>query len=131
MRATGRLRRSFIADGDTLLFDLGLQSTAVLSKGSGDPTFTRATTGTVQDFEGLIKPVLSGELRIGGARRVANLTPFPEDLENAGWSNSNMTVASGVSDPDGGSTAFTLTSAASNATLLDTFINTPLSTGDS
>lgn len=43
-------------------------------------TYTRATTATVKDWEGLIKSCLSGELRIYGARRVENLVATSEDL---------------------------------------------------
>jgi hypothetical protein len=42
------------------------------SVGSSTPTFIRATTAYVQDWEGLYKPVLSGEARFTGARRVVN-----------------------------------------------------------
>ena len=38
-----------------------------------DATFTRASTATVTDFEGLIKTVKSGEARFNGLRRVENL----------------------------------------------------------
>lgn len=50
-------------------------------------TYTRATTATVTDFEGLIKSCLSGELRVQGARRVENLIPA------AGTGSASLAVA--------------------------------------
>src|SRR5574343_590082 len=50
-----------------------LTKSLVLQRGTGSPTFTRATTATVQNNDGYIVPVLSGEARFTGARRVRNL----------------------------------------------------------
>ena len=53
-----------------------------------DPTFTRATAATFEDFEGLIKTVESQEPRFQGARRVENLTTLAANgsSENfVGW----------------------------------------------
>ena len=86
--------------GSGLMFDLPLQVTVLASKiedvypettiGSLLPTeFTRATTATVEDFEGLLRTALSGEVRFKGARRVKNLISFPEDLSNAAWLKEN------------------------------------------
>lgn len=63
------------AGGLPLLFSAPLQTTVVPSRarGSATPTFTRATTKYIVDFEGLYKPILSGEVGFSGARRVANL----------------------------------------------------------
>lgn len=59
-------------------------------------SFTRATTATVTDFEGLIKSCLSGELRIQGARRVENLILKSSDASDLGalglQSNSSATT---------------------------------------
>lgn len=49
-----------------------LRTTVVPTRGAGSATFTRATTATVVDFEGLVRNVLSGEVRFQGARRVYN-----------------------------------------------------------
>lgn len=85
-------------------------------RGNGAPTFTRATTATVTDHEGLVKSVLSGEARFGGMRRVRNLVPNSESLTAAsGWTLTNCTTAGGVSDPSGGSTAFTTTATSATA----------------
>src|SRR3990167_9667638 len=58
-------------------FQATLQTTLVPEFGSGSltPTFSRATTAYVQDWEGIYWLVLSGESKFTGARRVANLIP--------------------------------------------------------
>jgi surface protein len=57
---------------------------------------------------------------INARRKVVNHIQHSEDLTNAAWVTSNMTVTSGVSDPLGGGTAYTLTATADNATWLQT-----------
>lgn len=104
---------------DTPSFDLPLanMSSGVFTiaprtaRGSSTPTFTRATAATTIDFEGLLKTCLSGEARCLGGRRVANLVPNSEVLTAAaGWSvQAGLTVTSGVTDPQGGATAYSLT----------------------
>lgn len=71
------------------------------SSGGVTPTFTRTTTATVTDFEGLIKTAKIGEVRFQGARRVENLIlGSSEDLnispwaKSAGGTGSNPTVTS-------------------------------------
>ena len=62
----------------------------------GDATFTRATVATVEDHEGVIRSVLSGEVRYQGQRRVENLAGASEDLTDAAWgadSTANATEA--------------------------------------
>ena len=56
--------------GVTPLFSRDYEATGSLG---ADATFTRASTATVTDFEGLIKTVKSGEARFNGLRRVENL----------------------------------------------------------
>lgn len=56
------------------------------SAGSATPTFTRATTGTVVDFEGLLKTCLSGEVRCLGGRRVQNW--LANSTDSSTWSTS-------------------------------------------
>lgn len=77
--------------------------------GSSTPTFTRATTKYVTDFEGLLKQAISGEVCFTGARRVRNYCVATEALNGGSWTKSGLTVGTGVSDPEGGTTAFTLT----------------------
>ena len=60
-----------------------------------DPTFTRATAATFEDFEGVIRTVESSEPRFQGARRVENLmTINSEDITVAGYTKGNGAVAS-------------------------------------
>ena len=59
-----------------------------------DPTFTRATAATFEDFEGLIKTVESSEPRFQGARRVENLFQNSENLEASTWIKSAQGVGS-------------------------------------
>ena len=76
--------------------------------GAIDPriSFTRATTGTVTDFEGLIKNVKSGEVRFDGMRRVENLLTYSQDFSNAVWVKSAATIsADAIAAPDGTLTA--------------------------
>jgi len=53
------------------------------------PTFTRATSATFEDFEGLVRTADSGEPRFVGARRVENLITASEDMTNAAYSSSS------------------------------------------
>ena len=63
------------------------------ASGSATATFTRATTATVIDHEGVVRPVLSGEARFYGARRVYNtLNTTSEDFSVAQWT----TIAGGT-----------------------------------
>lgn len=89
------------------IFNLPLQTTVVptYAHGSRQATFTRATTATVLDFEGLIKPVLSGEVRFKGARRVHNLE------DNSGWVNGSGTPFTPTGWSYAASTGTTTTSA--------------------
>lgn len=89
-----------------------LLTTVVPTRSGGSPTatFTRATTATVTDWENIVRPVLSGEVRFQGARRVRNLVTASEDA--SGWSGNFGGVGSlgvrtanfGVA-PDGTTTA--------------------------
>jgi hypothetical protein len=52
------------------------------------PTFTRATSATFEDFEGVIRTAESSEPRFVGARRVENLVQNSQNIEGAGWGKS-------------------------------------------
>ena len=49
-------------------FIAGLTVSTVQERGTGSATFTRATTATVEDHEGIIRRVLSGEVRFQGIK---------------------------------------------------------------
>lgn len=74
---------SSILDGAP--FKAQLITSLILNMGTGSPTYTRATTATFTDFEGVIRTAISGEARFQGARRVANLLTYTEDAANAAW----------------------------------------------
>ena len=59
-------------------------------------TFTRASIATVTDFEGLIKPVLSGEARFAGARRVYNYLLHSEDFSTDNWNTFQTATVTGT-----------------------------------
>ncbi len=54
-------------------FRAPLLTSLVPTRGAGAPSFTRATTATVIDNEGVLRTCLAGEARFTGARRVRNL----------------------------------------------------------
>src|SRR5574343_458515 len=86
-----------------------LKISLALQKGVGQATFTRATAATVEDFEGLIKTVKSGEARFKGARRVENL--ILSTIGGSGWttfSGTIPTITTGQPDPLGGNLAVLL-----------------------
>ena len=76
-------------------FDWLGQNTLVPTIGD-TPTFTRATSASFEDFEGLIKTVESSEPRFKGARRVENLFSYSEDFSNAAWTIGSGTTREGV-----------------------------------
>jgi len=88
----------------TLEFYAPLTSSLTLDTGAFTPTFVRATTATVEDFESLVKYVLSGESRHQGARRIENLllhTYAPlnssDDMTGASTNNATASFAGGIS----------------------------------
>ena len=48
-------------------------------------TFSRASTGSVTDYEGVVRQAAAGEIRIDGLRRVANLLTRSQDFLHASW----------------------------------------------
>lgn len=72
--------------GNNPLFSAPLLNSLILAIGIGVPTYTRATIATVTDWEGIVRPVVAGEARFSGARRVQNL------LQNTGF----LAIGAGV-----------------------------------
>lgn len=72
----------------------------------GPATFTRATTATVEDHEGLIRYVKSGEARFEGARRVENLIVASEDMTNGAYTTANNAVVDSATQVTFDGTAF-------------------------
>ena len=84
-------------------------------------TFARSSSATIIDHEGVIRTVPSGAARFNGLRYVRNLYTKTEDFSYAGWTKTLCTVASGYTDPDGGSTAWRITSTGSGLVILKGF----------
>jgi len=89
------LRSALQATWDKFGFVAPRRSSVVLSKGAGTFSFTRATTATVEDWEGAIRVCKSGEVRFPGARRVENLIPAPSASIAIG-ANKTVTVTPGT-----------------------------------
>ena len=92
--------------------------TTTLARGTGSPTFTRATTATTVDSAGLIVSVASGTARsyydpttlayMGYLSEGAstNLCLQSEVFDNASWTKTNSTISSNATtSPDGSATA--------------------------
>lgn len=67
----------------TAAFYAPLKSTLVLTRGTGNPTYTRATSAWEFDNEGKLITVPSGAARFGGGRMVRNLAYASETF--TGW----------------------------------------------
>ena len=63
-----------------------ISGTTATGDGDTDPTVTRATTKVIQDHEGKLITIDSGEIAQNGARRVKNCIPgSSEDMGNAAY----------------------------------------------
>lgn len=108
--------RKLIADYiSSMSFTVPLTSSAVLSRGFGAGSYTRATTATIDDHESVVRYCLSGEARFKKSRRVRNLMPVGQAEWVTSWTNVNVTVLSAQTDALGGSTAARLTATAGGA----------------
>lgn len=83
--------------------------------------FARASIAYVADWENILRLCKSDEARFTGARRVQNLLVKTEALNDAAWTKVNASITTGVSDPLGGTTAFTMTATGANAELYQQF----------
>jgi hypothetical protein len=87
-----------------------LLTSTVLSRGTGTATYTRATTASVTDFEGLLKTAKSGETRFVGARRVENLLTYSQEISTTrGYATDSLStlIINSAIAPDGTMTAST------------------------
>ena len=120
-KSTGTAWLDYIPVYRSSTFTAVLTNSLLLRNGTGSPTYTRATIATVTDHENIVRTVLSGEARFQGARRVANQLVGPEDLVvGASWARTSVTVTAGISDPLGGTSAFSVAATLANATVLQT-----------
>jgi len=84
-----------------------IKGTTATGSGDTDPTVTRATTKVVQDHEGKLITIDSGEIAQNGARRVKNMMTASEDMTNGAYtdgagatSSATSTVFDGTSNAD-------------------------------
>ena len=84
-----------------------LTDSLILTRGTGDPTYARATTAWEFDNEGKLILVPSGAARFGGARMVRNF--FAGNTDDA--SGANWTKAGGITADAGGLLTSTITQA--------------------
>lgn len=94
-----------------LSFFAPLTTSLIPARGTGNPTFVRATVASFLDFEGRVVRVLSGESRFQGARRVRNLlstTGGSETFTTGANAIATAVITAGITDPNGGTTAFQL-----------------------
>jgi hypothetical protein len=91
---------SFFEDASLVLIPSGIKNAKVYSvkptDGTGDLTFSRASSATRVQSDGLIEKVRT------------NLFEYSNTFSNAYWTTPQASVVSGQPDPSGGSTAFKL-----------------------
>lgn len=105
-RSLGSLGHVPSGVSDPHIFNASLQASLIPERaGNGTPTFTRATVAYVADWENLLKPVLSGEARFTGARRVYNLLPGTQDYASWIFQFGASSVSTTATAPDGSATA--------------------------
>ncbi len=78
-----------------------IRGTTATGDGDTDPTVTRATTKVIQDHEGKLITIDSGEIAQNGARRVKNLMDDSDDLENTFTGELGCTLSGSVATFDG------------------------------
>ena len=106
------------AAGLGLEFFAPLTSSLTLAVGDYPHTFTRATTATFVDHEGLIKTSALGEPRFRNTRHVHNrVNTTSEDFADAAWTKSLGILTNNIADPFGGTAAFRFEATSSNALL--------------
>jgi hypothetical protein len=91
---------SFFEDASIVLIPSGIKNQKIYSvkptDGTGDLTFSRASSATRVQSDGLIEKVRT------------NLFEYSNTFSNAYWTTPQASVVSGQPDPSGGSTAFKL-----------------------
>lgn len=120
---------SLYNDASLIMYPSGVKSGKIYSQkptdGTGDLTFTRASTATRVNSSGVIEAVASGVPRIdytgGGCGKLllepqrTNLALRSEEFDNSAWQKSNVTVtANTTTSPDGNTTADTISITSNN-----------------
>lgn len=92
-----------------------LKTSLVATTGAQALSFSRATIDNVTDFEGLLRPCLAGEIPFTNARRARNVVATTsEDFSNAAWTKTSCSITGSISDPLGGTSAYTMTATGAN-----------------
>ena len=114
-RTSIRSRGGGGGSGGTPVFGLDLNGSStgagsiIPASGSATPTFTRATTATVRDWETVIRSAQSGEARFYGMRRVRNFLALSEAFESwtklTSGTGAVAVITTGQTDPLGGTSA--------------------------
>lgn len=89
-------------------FSAALTSSLSYVRGSGSPTFSRLSTATFTDWEGVVRTCSNNEPRFDGARRVKNLFVYSSSMNTGSWSVGPSTTRIGNAiyiDPNGAATA--------------------------
>jgi len=71
-----------------------LKTSLILQRGTGDPTWSRATKAWGFNELGYLEEIASGCAFFGGARLVRNIVSSTEDVSAAGWTKANVTTPS-------------------------------------
>jgi hypothetical protein len=77
---------------DSSTFFAPLKTSLILQRGTGDPTWSRATKAWGFNELGYLEELASGCAFFGGARLVRNACPSSEDFSVASWTKNNLTV---------------------------------------
>jgi hypothetical protein len=77
---------------DSSTFFAPLKTSLILQRGTGDPTWSRATKAWGFNERGYLMELASGCAFFGGARLVRNACPSSEDFSVASWTKNNLTV---------------------------------------
>ena len=93
--------------------------------GSGFSFSRSGTTAYVPDWENVLRLAAASPARFVGARMVRNLLAKSEALDDAAWTKASATIGTGVSDPEAGTSAFTMTATGVNAGLYQRFQTQP------
>lgn len=73
-----------------------LKTTLMPTNGAGTPTFTRATTKSIFDHEGILRTIPAGHQSHGGSRVVENLIGNASDYFGVSTTARSITVTAGV-----------------------------------
>lgn len=101
-----------------------LETSLVLRKGAGGPTWSRATKAWGFNELGYLEELASGCAFFGGARLVRNLIGATEDASSGSWLKSTNSSGAQATDSSGGSTALRFTYGSTESYLMRQIVST-------